>query len=402
MWFLLAVLLAQAPDYQGDGIKALDAKQYQSAADLFTKAVAADPKDYAAHFHLALAYSLLGKDADAVAQYKSTLELKPGLYEAELNEGISLLRMKDAASALPLLKNAAGQKPKEFRPAYYYAQALFDRGQFAEAQSAYAAALELNPSSASAEFGLGESLARQNQLAQAEPHYRKAASLDPAYKSFLLQLAELYEQAHQPAPAIAIYREFPADPGAQERLGALMLDSGDAADAIPALEASVAKSPTSANRVALAQAYAKDKHPEKAIPLVAQALAEQPGDFDLRMYYGRLLRDQRKFPEAAEQFLAASKLKPGDLQPWNELTGVLVTAGDYPQALAALDRVRALGGETPAHYFLRAISYDHLHQLKEALANYKLFLDNSNGKSPNEEFQARQRSRIIQDEMKRH
>ncbi len=402
MWLVLALFLAQAPDYQADGIKALDAKQYQSAADLFTKAVAADPKDYAAHFHLALAYSLLGKDADAVAQYKSTLELKPGLYEAELNEGISLLRMKDAASALPLLKSAAGQKSKEFRPAYYYAQALFDGGQFAEAQSAYAAALELNPSSAAAEFGLGESLARENQLAQAEPHYRKAAALDPAYKPFLLQLAQLYEQAHQPAPAIAIYREFPSDPGAQERLGALMLDSGDAADAIPALEASVAKSPTPANRVALAQAYAKSKHPEKAIPLVAQALAEQPGDFDLRMYYGRLLRDQRKFPEAAEQFLAASKLKPDNLQPWNELTGVLVTAGDYPQALVALDRVRALGGETPAHYFLRAISYDHLHQLKEALANYKLFLENSNGQNPDQEFQARQRSRIIQDEMKRH
>ena len=108
MWLLVAALLAQTADFQADGIKALDAKQYDAAVGLFTKAVAADPKDYAAHFHLALAYSLLGKDAEAIAQYKSTLELKPELYEAELNIGICLLRVKDAASAIPYLKNATG------------------------------------------------------------------------------------------------------------------------------------------------------------------------------------------------------------------------------------------------------------------------------------------------------
>ena len=399
MWLLFAALLAQAPDYQADGIKALDARQYQSAAELFTKAVAADPKDYAAHFHLALAYSLLGKDADAIAQYKSTLELKPGLYEAELNVGICLMRVKDAGAALEYLKGAAAQKPAEFRPAFYVAQALLDLKQFAEAQAAFIKALTINSSSAAAELGLAQSLAGQNQLSEAEPHYRKAAVLDAAYKSFLLQLAESYEQAHQPAAAIAIYREFPENPAAQERMGALLSESGRAADAIPALEEAVAKSPTAANRVALAQAYEKSNHPEKAIPLVDQALAAQPDDFDLRMFYGRLLRDQRKFGEAAQQFLAASKLKPADLHPWNELTGVLVTAGQYPQALAALDRVRALGGETPAHIYLRAISYDHLHQLKEALASYKTFLEESNGKSPDEEFKARQRARIIDDEL---
>lgn len=401
MGFLLAFLLAQAPDYLADGAKALDAKQYQAAADLFTKAIEADPKDYAAHFQLALAYSLLQKDPEAVAEYKSALELKPGLYEAELNAGMCLMRLKDANSALPYLKSAAEQKPTEFRPALFYAQALLDDGHPEEAQAAFTAAIALNGSSAAAELGLGESLARQNQLAEAEPHYRKAAAIDPAYKPALLHLADLDEQAHQNAAAIAIYREFPENAAAQERRGALLQESGRAADAIPALEAAVAKTPTAANRIALAQAYAKSGHPEKAIPLVHQALVSEPQDFELRMYYGRLLRDQRKFGEAAEQFAEASKLKPADLQPWNELTGVLVTAGQYPQALSALDRVRALGGETPAHVFLRAISYDHLHQRKEALASYKAFLQQDNGKEADNEFKARQRVRMIENEMNR-
>jgi tetratricopeptide (TPR) repeat protein len=400
MWLLVAALLAQTADFEADGIKALDAKQYGAAVELFTKAVAAEPKDYAAHFHLALAYSLLGKDAEAIAQYKSTLELKPALYEAELNVGICLVRVKDSASALPFLKDAAAQKPKEFRPAFYFAQALLDHGDFNDAQTAFTAALAINPASAPAELGLGQSLVRQNLLADAEPHYRKATELDPGYKPALLELAQLYEAAHQAAPAIAIYREFPGNPAAEERMGALLSESGHAGDAIPALESAVAKSPTAANRVALAQAYVKSNQPEKAIPLVNQALAEAPADFELRMFYGRLLRDQRKFADAAQQFVESSKLKPDAIQPWNELAGVLIVAEQYAQALIALDKSRALGGETTWHFYLRAISYDHLHQLKEALANYQAFLEKSQG-SPNEEFKARQRARIIQNELNR-
>jgi tetratricopeptide (TPR) repeat protein len=400
MWFLVAALLAQTGDFESGGIKALDAKQYDAAVELFTKAVAADPKDYAAHFHLALSYSLLGKDAQAIAEYKTTLELKPELYEAELNIGVSMTRAKDAASAIPYLKSAAAKKPVEFRPAFYLAQALLAHGDLAEAQAAYVTALGINATSAPAELGLGQVLARQNNLTEAEPHYRKAAQLDPGYKPALLELAQLYEAAHQPAQAIAIYREFPSDPGAEERMGALLSETGHATDAIPALEASVAKSPTAANRVALAQAYVKSKLPEKAEPLMKQVLAETPGDFDLVMFYGRLLRDQRKFPDAEQQFVNATKLNPKAVQPWNELAAVLIVAEQYPQAIAALDQSRALGGETTAHFYLRAISYDHLHDLKPALANYKAFLEKSTG-MPDEEFKARQRSRMIQNELNR-
>ena len=383
MWIVLVALLAQSADFQADGIKALDAQKYDEAVELFTKAVAADPKDYGAHFHLALAYSLLGKDANAIPEYKTVLELKPGLYEAELNLGISLLRSKDASAAIPYLKNAVEQKSKEFRPALYLAQALFEKSEFAEAAAAYTNAISLNAGSAAAEAGLGRAFARQKRLADAEPHFRKAAELDPAYKD----------------AAIAIYRDFPENPGAQERMGALLTETGHAADAIPALEAAVAKSPTSANRVALAQAYVKSKQPDKAVPLVARAILAEPGDYELRLFYGRLLRDQHKFGEAASQFLAAAKLKPDAAEPWNELASVLIVTEQYPQAIAALDRVRALGAETSAHYYFRAIAFDHMRQLKPALEAYNKFLEISNGKSPDEEFKARQRARIIEKEL---
>jgi tetratricopeptide (TPR) repeat protein len=401
MWILLAAMLAQTVDYQAEGLKALDTKQYESALEDFKRAVAADAKDYAAHFHLALTYSMMGNDTDAAPEYKTCLELKPGLYEAELNLGISLLRLKDAAGAITYLADAARQKPKEFRASLLYGQALLESGRAADAEKEFTTAVLLNVTSAAAEEGLGQAMLRQNRFADAEPHLRKAAAMDASYTSGLLQLAESYEKAKQPDAAIAIYREFPEDPAVQERMGALLENSGKSADAIPALESAVSKSPTAANRLALAQAYVATKQFAKADPIAAAAVAGEPENYDLRMFFGRILRDERKFAEAAPQFLAASKLKPDAVAPWNELSGVLVVAEQYTQALAALDRVRALGAETPPHYYLRGLCFDHLHVLKDALENYNKFLEGSQGKYPDEEFKARQRARIIRNELNR-
>jgi tetratricopeptide (TPR) repeat protein len=399
MWLLLVLFLAQDGDFAAQGMKALEARQFAEAAELFSKAVAADPKDYGAHFQLALSYSLLGRDAEAIPEYQKVLELQPGLYEAEMNLGVSLLQTKDAAGALPHLQKAAEQKPMEFRPQFYLAEAQFAVGQFTQAEAAYRAALELNAQSAPAELGLGRSLAREGKRAEAEPHYRKATTLDPSYRETLLDLASLYEDAHQLPEAIAIYREFPNDPRAVARAGELLLETGQVAESIPALESAVAAAPTPGNRLALAQAYAKQKQPAKAEPLAAQAVADAPQDLPLRMFYGRLLRDQRKFPEAAAQFLTAAQMKPDSVETWNELSGVYMAAEQYPQALMALDRVRGLGAETTSHFYIRGVALDHLHQIKDALENYNKFLERSQGVRPDEEFLARQRARVLQREL---
>src|SRR5580704_8223360 len=120
----LVLLLAFQTNITEQGLKALDEKRYQAAVDNFTQAVAADPKDYSLHFNLALAYSLMGKHAEAIPEYKKTLDLKPGLYQAELNIGISLLREKQALEAVPYLAAAAAQNPQQYRPNYYLAEAL--------------------------------------------------------------------------------------------------------------------------------------------------------------------------------------------------------------------------------------------------------------------------------------
>jgi Tfp pilus assembly protein PilF len=193
MWAIaVALLMLQPVDYQtvdyiGKGMKALEDAKYEAAVQAFQKALQADPKDYFSHFNLALAYGFLQKDAEAIAEYRLTLELKPALFEAELNAGILLMRSKDPVAALPLLEDAAGQKPNEFRPRYYLAEAQLQTGAFDKAEVSYKLALELDPKSGSAELGMAHALVREGRLADADPHFRLAGQLEPKYRSYLLE-----------------------------------------------------------------------------------------------------------------------------------------------------------------------------------------------------------------------
>ena len=396
-----ALLFLATPDYYADGTKALEAGKYDRAAELFGKAVAADPKDYAAHFHLALSYTMLKRDAESLAEYKKVLELKPGLYEAELNVGILLIRDKQPAEAVGYLQQAVEQKPKEFRPRLYYGDALLGAGEAAKAEEQYRAALELDAKSAAAELGLAHAAVKQDRLADAVPHFQAAARLDPNYRDALLELASLYEKNHQNAEAVAIYQQFPENAAAQEHVGQLLLAGEHSADAIAPLEAAMQKDPTPANRLALATAYTFEKQFDKALPLLDQSVAGEPGNYSLRMMYGRALRDSKKYDPAAQQFFRATQLKADSKEAWSELAGMLYMLEKYPESIVALDKAHQLGDDSPANYYFHAITYDKLKALKPALQYYRDFLARSNGAFPDEEWKARQRAKLLERELSR-
>ena len=168
---ILALLLAQSPDhapenYLAEGLKALDANQPAAAEPFLRKAVHAEPTDVQAAFNLALVLGMQAKDAEAVTVYRKALELKPALYEADLNLGIILLRDKQPGDALPLLKEASETKPGEYRPQVFYAQALFDTGDFAEAEQHFRTAAGINTNAAAASLGIARALLTQGKLTE--------------------------------------------------------------------------------------------------------------------------------------------------------------------------------------------------------------------------------------------
>lgn len=392
---LLALIFWQAPkaDPAAEGMKALNEQRWDVAVTSFTKAIDADPKDYSHHFHLGFALSMQQKDAEAIASYRKALELKPGLYEAQMNLGVLLLNTRQFADAAVQLEAAAQAKPKEFRPVYFAAEALLAAGQSAKAVPLFQSAIAINPKSQEAVLGLARSFGKEKRLDDAAAQYRTVGG------ESLLELAMLYEAAGRNAEAIEIYKQFPDNAVARERMGELLLEGGKASEAITALEAAVKTSPTVANRYALAMAYNSAKRYAEAEPLFARIVEEQPGSADLRMTYARVLREQKKYAPAAQEFYKVAQQKPALPDPWSDLAGMLILMENWNGALAALDKVRELNAEKPAHYYFRAIILDRHKMYEPALASYEKFLATSEGKNPDEEFKARQRVRIIRKEL---
>jgi len=401
LFFAAFSLASGQTNPQAQGLQALDHRDYKTAEQVFSQLAARDPKDYSALFNLALAETGLNENDRAIDHYKQTLALKPGLYEADLNLGILYLREKRPADALPLLEEATKQKPNETRPKRYLGDALFATGDFEQAATAYRDALTLDPKLAPAELGLGQSLARQGKLDDARTQYLAAANLDPNLKSYLLEIAIAFSAANRPEDAISLLEQFPNDAGAREELGRLYLTANRPADAVPEFQAAAELSPTPANKLALATAYLKNNQNDLAAPILEDALKSNPNDFDVRMAVGRIHRDKHDYAAAASEFVAAAKLKPDSIEAWNEAATSYVLADLYPQALAALDQVHNLNAEKAGNFYLRAIVLDKLHQVKPALASYQRFLALSQGQHPDQEFIARQRSRILEREANR-
>jgi tetratricopeptide (TPR) repeat protein len=404
---LAVILLALAlpgggqTDPQTAGLQALDHGDYRQAEQVFSQIAAQDPKNYAALFNLALAEISLKENGKAEQNLRQVLALKPGLYEAELNLGILYLRDNNVSQALPFLQQAAQAKPDQAACQRYLGEALLAQKDWNGATRAFSRALTLNPKLAVAELGMGQALARAGKLDAAAPHFRQASEIDPALRSYSLELAHDYVSAGRAADALPILQQFPDDPAAREESGRIYLERNNAAAAVNEFEAAVRLSPTPANRLALATAYLKNNQPALAKPLLDQALAANPDDYDLRMALGRIKRDQHAYADAAAQFEAAATLRPSSPEAWSETAAACTLASQYPQALAALDRLHALNAEKPGDFYVRAIILDRLHQIKAALENYRRFLALSNGQHPDQEFLARQRSRILQQEESR-
>ena len=146
-------------------------------------------------------------------------------------------------------------------------------------------------------------------------------------------------------------------------------------------------------------AYITQKEYAKAEAVFTEALKAEPANLPLRMNYARVLREQKKYDAAAQEFYRVAQAKPDSGEAWSDLAGMLILLERDQQAIAALDKVRTLGAEKAAHHYFRAIVLDRNKAFQPALESYEKFLAMSEGKNPDEEFKARQRVRILKKEL---
>ena len=375
-------------------------KKYGEAETLLHKITDGDATNYVAWFDLGFVENALGKTDESIDAYRKSVAAKPAVFESNLNLGLELARTK-SPDAEQFLRAATQLKPTR-NASEGLARAWISLAHVVEATKpddalyAYRQAATLQPNDPEPHLSAGLILEKQNQFAEAEREYKQALALDPSSSDAVVGLANLYMRSRRFPEAETELRkviaQHPDLVAAHLQLGRVLQEEGNNDDAIAQMEAAARLSPSDQTvQRELADLYSTAGKNEKAAAAFRTLLADHPDDADLHHEVGVSLLRQQKYADAQQEFLTAVKLKPDFGAAYGDLAFAASENKDYALTLKALDARAKLLPEVPITYFLRASAFDHLHDVKKAVANYRLFLERANGKYPDQEWQAKHR-----------
>ena len=141
-----------------------------------------------------------GRIDDAIATYRSVLEMSPTLAEAHHNCGALLFARGDFDAAARSFDEAARHKPAWLAPLLALGHVHFHSGHYGDAQRAFERALALDANSIEALGNLGLTLQRRSRWSVALTHLQRARELAPtdarvwfALRTSLLLLGRIEE-----------------------------------------------------------------------------------------------------------------------------------------------------------------------------------------------------------------
>jgi Flp pilus assembly protein TadD len=376
----------------------IDANNFESAIAPLQKFIAEQPDVAYGHFQLAYAYTGLKRSEEARAEYEHAIALDPKMPEAPLNLGILLLE-KDAAAAVAPLRKAVELLPAQDRPRMLLGAALERSGDLAGAAESFEGALHLNPRDAQALMHLGNLYLRLKRPADAETKFRNALEIEPDSALAALNLAESLDAQKKPDAAEAYqgYLELqPGDAAARGRLVRLLVEQEKYDTALKELDrADAGRTPSADSLRQRADIQIAQKQLDDAVLTLQQAVRLSPRDAQLIGGLGRIYLQKHDFPAAERELKAALQIDRNNPVYWKDLTSTYYLSGNCPATLATLDVVARM--ETPAAgaWFMRALCYDKLRQVRPALDAYEKFLALEEGKNSDQVWQAQQRSKVL-------
>ncbi|MBV8673107.1 MAG: tetratricopeptide repeat protein [Acidobacteriaceae bacterium] len=349
-----------------------DAEGHLDAAEgYYRKAIAADPKQFEARLALGLLLAQSGS-ADARTELETAITLEPnppnpGAKAQAYRTLARLLRQSDPDKAKEDLIDALKLSPESADDTLLTAEIAEAEGDKSIAEEAYRRALKIQPDSSAAISGLAHLLMQEKKYSEAEPLLKSALSRDPD------------------------------DPALNAQFAALLGAEGKTDEAVGALEKLYRLKPKDREiGMMLADAYVQSEDYEKADAVYANLLASAPDSADVASARGQVLIREQKYQEALEMFQRAVKSRQDDSDAWGGIAFAASKTGQYQLTVDALTMRSKLVSDTPVTYFLWATAYDNLHQYKQSVEYYQLFLKSALGKFPDEEWQAKQRLTILE------
>lgn len=389
---------------------AIAAKNYLDAEKLLLQVTESSPKDYRGWFDLGSVYEATGRQAQAIDAYRKSVAANSELFEPTFNLARVLIASGDTEQALSLLTKATTMKPLDpsrTNDAHVVAWGMLARAERKsnpeEAINAYKNAEQLAPEDEAVHLELGQLLESQGSANEAQQEYLKVLSINPKSVAAMAGLVNTAVDLKQPAVAMERLQDYikldPNDAQAHVQLGRLLASSGQYEGALAEFSAAQKLAPGDLGVLRqIAGVAALQKKYDVAESQYATLLKANPSDASLHYALGTTLMDDHKFAAAESELMTAVRLDPKLVEAYGNLAVSASENRDYEMAIQALDARTRFQPDDAGSFFLRATSYDHLRQYKEASKNYRSFLAASNGKFPDQEWEARHRLVAIEHE----
>jgi Tfp pilus assembly protein PilF len=383
---------------------AIDDKNFDKARGLLDSYLSAHATDARALFDRGYCDDSQGHGDAAAAFYRKAVAADPKQFEAHLALGL-LLAQQDSADARGELEAATNLEPNPPNPAAkaqgYRTLAHLLRSSDPDAAKAdLLAALKLTPETTDDTLLTAEIAESEGDRDIAEQAYRRVLSSEPESSPAIAGLVHILIQEKkysdaEPLVHSALLRD-PDDPALNAQYAALLAAEGKSDEATATLEKLHQLQPKDRQiSNMLADAYMQAGNLERADAVYADLLTVSPNDADLLSARGQVLIREQKYADALALFQHAVKINAQDADVWGGIAFAASKTGDSSLELDALAARSKIAAETPATYFMYATAHDKLHQSKQAVEYYRLFLSSALGKFPDEEWQAKQRLAVL-------
>lgn len=299
-------------------------EHWEDALREYLEAVQTDPQLAEAHYNLGVAFAARGQVDRAIAAFKEALEHNPNLYEAHFSLGRCYQRLDDAGRAYIHYSNACNTRPSAAEPRYYLGLMHQSHGAHELAKRCFAEALRVEPTFVSPEvedevlvtrsedevvqwyYRLSEDLKHQHYEEEAERIYRALLQWRPNEYTAQYLLGNLLARSRRWDEAIESYSQVPPQ-------NARFIDARLRMSAVLRLQ---------------------NRHRE-AYELLFDCARLNPRHGQLFLNMGKLLYDMGKHEAARRSFERAVQLQPQDAQSNYLLGFVYLILGRESWTLAA-------------------------------------------------------------------